>query len=217
MAGPKKCPLCGRQKARRACPAVGQQICAVCCGTKRMTEIRCPPDCPYLATAREHPPAATLRQRQQDLSLVAHMVRDLNRRQSELLFLVLTFLVRYQPPELQPIVDVDVSDAASALAATFETASRGLIYEHRPTSRQAGRLMTELKPVLAQAGEGGGSSFDRDAAIVLRRLEEGVRDVGVEHGSDRRGFLELLDRVISQMPDDSGSPPTERSSRLIVP
>jgi len=227
MTGSMKCPLCGRQKARRACPALGQQICAVCCGTKRMTEIHCPADCPYLATAREHPPAATLRQQQQDLSLVAHMVRDLNRRQSELLFLVLTFVVRYEAQPGGPnasaalgwerTVDVDVSDAASALAATFETASRGLIYEHRPTSRPAGRLMTELKQVLATAGEGGGSSFERDAAIVLRRLEEGVRDVGTHHGSDRRGFLELLDRVISRMPDESGSPSPESSSRLIVP
>src|SRR4029079_6022625 len=50
------CPLCGVRRARRGCPALGKQICAVCCGTKRLVEIQCPSDCAYLATAREHPP-----------------------------------------------------------------------------------------------------------------------------------------------------------------
>ena len=36
--------------------------------------------------------------------------------------------------------------------ATFETASRGVIYEHRPASLPAERLATALKPVLAEAG-----------------------------------------------------------------
>src|SRR5690242_11339232 len=132
MTASAKCPLCGRQKARRACPALGRQICAVCCGTKRLGEIQCPPDCHYLASAREHPPAATVRQQQHDLSLVSEMMRDLNRRQGELLFTVLMFLDRYEPPELQPIVDDDVAETAAALASTFETASRGVIYQHRP-------------------------------------------------------------------------------------
>src|SRR5436190_11672890 len=166
-----KCPLCGRQKARRACPALGQQICTVCCGTKRLTEIQCPADCPYLASAREHPPAATLRRQHRDVGLLVNVMRDLNTSQSELFLLVLTFLTRHEPAE-QPgvpnagpsawdpnaaalgwerIVDDDVADAAAALAATFETASRGVIYEHRPSSRPAARLVTELKPVLAEA------------------------------------------------------------------
>ena len=58
---------------------------------------------------------------------------------------------------------------------TLETASRGLIYDHRPASVLAERLATTLKPVLAEAGQGAGSSFERDAAVVLRRLEEAVR------------------------------------------
>ena len=217
MTSPTKCPLCGRQKARRACPAVGRQICPVCCGTKRLTEIRCPSDCPYLASAREHPPAVVLRQHEQDLSVVAVMMRDLNRRQSELLFLILTFLNRHEPLELHPLIDDDVVDTAGALAATFETASRGLIYEHRPASRLAERLTTELKPVLAKAREGAGSSFDRDAAVVFRRLEQGLRDVHKAEPGERRRFLAILERVLAQAPDDSDRTAAEELPRLIVP
>ena len=52
------CPLCGARKARRACPGVGRDICAVCCGTKRLVEIRCPATCGYLQSARVHPAAS---------------------------------------------------------------------------------------------------------------------------------------------------------------
>ena len=52
-----------------------------------------------------------------------------------------TFLARYEAPELQPLIDDDVAEAMAALAATFETASRGVIYEHRPASLPAERLV----------------------------------------------------------------------------
>src|SRR5207247_6809666 len=43
------CPLCGTRRARRGCPALSQQICAICCGTKRLVQIQCPSDCTWLA------------------------------------------------------------------------------------------------------------------------------------------------------------------------
>ena len=76
-----------------------------------------------------------------------------------------------------------MAEAAAALAATFETAARGVIYEHRPASLPAERLATALKPVLAEAGKGSASAFERDAAVVLRRLEEAVAR---RAGGDRR-------------------------------
>ena len=102
-----------------------QQICAVCCGTKRLTEIQCPDDCGYLAVAREHPAATTARQQQLDVELLLQFVRDFSQRQSQLFAMTLTFLVRYQPPEFQSLTDDDVAESAGALAATFEAASSG--------------------------------------------------------------------------------------------
>src|SRR5262249_15848069 len=147
----------GVRKARRGCPALGHQICAICCGTKRLTEIACPSDCAWLASAREHPPASTVRRQQHDLTLLGQFMRDFSRRQSPLFFLIQTFFNEYTPPELQPLIDDDVVEATTALAATFETSSRGVIYEHRPSSLAAERLMTAVKPLLAEAGKGLGS------------------------------------------------------------
>jgi hypothetical protein len=219
------------RKARRACPALGHQICAVCCGTKRLTQIKCPADCAYLASAREHPPAAAVRRQQRDVALFVHGLRDFNQRQSQLFLAVNTFIARYQAPQLQPLVDDDIVEAAAALAATFETAARGVIYEHRPASLPAERLAAALRPRLAEAGAGGGSAFERDAASVLRRLEETAREVRASDQENRRAYLDLLDRVLRKTdeapaPGDPGNPGKvdgrdstggEDAPRLIVP
>jgi hypothetical protein len=211
--------LCGARKARRACPALGHQICAVCCGTKRLTQIKCPSDCAYLTTAREHPAAVVVRQQQRDLESLVQWMRDFSRRQSHLFVAVATFLEGYQPPEFHTLVDDDVIEAAGALAATFETASRGVIYEHRPASLPAERLAAALMPLLVEAGQGGGSAFERDAAAVLRRIAEaaaslrGAADTG-------RPFLDVLMRMMRKAADKERGPASAAApepSRLIVP
>lgn len=193
------CPLCETRKARRGCPAVGQQICAVCCGTKRLIEIECPSDCTWLASAREHPPAVAVRRHQRDVELLMHFLRDFSRFQTQLFLLVASFLLRYEPPELQPLVDEDIVDAMNAMAATFETAARGVIYEQRPSSMAAERLAGALRPVLDEAGKGGGSAFERDAAVVLRRVSESARESA---GESRRAFVDLLARLMARTGGD---------------
>jgi hypothetical protein len=211
------CRLCGQRRARRTCPALGHDICAVCCGTKRLVEIRCPADCGYLATAREHPPAAAVRQQQEDLDVAVQLVRDLNERQSQLFFLIATFVVRYQPPELHSLVDDDVAEAAAAIAATFETATRGVIYEHHAATAPGAHLAAALRPVLTEAGRNGGTPFERDAAVVLRRIEEFARH---PRGADSnpRSLVERLGRVIRKTGEKAQTlPEADTPPRLIVP
>lgn len=216
------CPLCGEQKARRACPALGQQICAVCCGTKRLTEIACPSDCVYLAAAREHPPAAAVRRQKHDVATLVRHMRDLSEQQSQLFFLIVTFLLRYQPPELNPLIDEDVAEGMDSLAATFETAARGVIYEHRAASLSAERLASGLKPLLAEAGRTGESSFQRAASVVLRRVAMAARQKMTEEAGNRHAFLDLIGRVIQKQdkeaadPDKTGSK-TDDGPRVIIP
>src|SRR5579859_17888 len=90
------CPLCGIRRARRGCPALGKQICAVCCGTKRLVEIRCPSDCSWLASSREHPAAVVVRREQRDISVLMQAARDFSQQQSRLFFLVSKFLLGYE-------------------------------------------------------------------------------------------------------------------------
>src|SRR5574338_166049 len=146
------CPLCRQRKAKRACPAVGQSICAVCCGTKRLVEIRCPDSCGYLAAAREHPPASVHRQQQRDAAFLVAAMQDLSEPQRELLLVLLGVLRSHEPGALQPLGDEDVADAAATLASTLETAARGVIYEHQSQSLPAQRLVGTFRSALDEIG-----------------------------------------------------------------
>jgi hypothetical protein len=211
------CPLCGQRKARRDCPAVGQRICAVCCGTKRLTEIACPSDCVYLQSAREHPPAATVRQQQRDINLLVEAMRDLNERQAQLFVFASTLILQYEAPALQPLIDADVVEAAAALSATYETAARGVIYEHRPESLPAERLVQSLKPRLTEAAGHGGSAFERDAAVVFARIRDAVARVRQAEPENRRAFIDLVRRTFRAPDKNDREAPARDQPRLIVP
>jgi hypothetical protein len=194
----------------------------VCCGTKRLTEIQCPADCGYLAAAREHPAASVVRRQQRDLALVVRFVRDFTERQSHVFIALATAIARHRGSELTPLLDEDVADAAAALAATYETSARGVIYEHRPATSAGQRLAAELKGLLAEALAGGGTTVEREAATVLRRIVENVGEARAADQENRRAYLELLDRVLS--PAATGghaSASTEaapgNAPRLIIP
>jgi hypothetical protein len=44
-----KCIRCRQRKAKRHCPALGGDLCPLCCGQHRNRDISCPADCPFLA------------------------------------------------------------------------------------------------------------------------------------------------------------------------
>src|SRR5438067_13025412 len=48
------CPICHKRKAKRFCPARGDGICSVCCGTEREVTIDCPSDCAHLIACRQY-------------------------------------------------------------------------------------------------------------------------------------------------------------------
>jgi hypothetical protein len=191
----------------------------VCCGTKRLVEIACPADCIYLSASREHPAAVVVRRQQRDLTQFIQALRDFDERQSRLFVAINTAIVRYQPSDLHTIVDEDAIAAAAAVAATFETAARGVIYEHRPATRTAERLAGAIRQMLAEAGGGGGgTNFERDAAIVLRRIEQTARAAHDDDPGNPRAYLGLLDRVIRDDKDGGGAASDEaKGPRLIVP
>ena len=216
------CPLCRQRKARRACPALGQQICAVCCGTKRLVEIQCPETCPYLATAREHPPAVVQREQQRDVAAMMHTMRDVTERQQQLMFLLLGVARRYEGDALQSVVDADLADAARSLASTLETANRGVIYEHQPGTMAAQRLVTDWKALFKDISsrEGGDRLLQRDGPMALRAIERGAAELGRVLPGGERAYLQLVARMLRpRAGEGSPEPPAEatKSSGLILP
>jgi hypothetical protein len=219
------CPLCNQRKAKRACPALDKQICAVCCGTKRLAEISCPADCGYLSASRSHPPAVVQRQQEVDRAMMLPLLQGLSERQARLFLMLAAVTSRHQAEGLQKLADDDIAQAAGALAATLETAGRGIVYEHQPTSLVASRLMAELKALVDEVVKNAGSALERDAAIALRRIEHGAtamsaytsQSVGAT-GQSRTELQQLFARVLAPPP---GSEKQEASaapaSSIILP
>jgi len=44
-----KCSHCRQRKAKRACPALRDNLCPLCCGRLRNREVACPPGCRHLS------------------------------------------------------------------------------------------------------------------------------------------------------------------------
>jgi hypothetical protein len=213
------CPVCRQRKARRECPALGQTICTVCCGTKRLVEINCPSDCVYLASAREHPAAVIRRQRERDVAALLPTIRHLTERQYQLFFLFQTQVSRYQPEGFARLVDEDVAEAAGAYASTLETAGRGIIYEHAPQSLPASRLVKEFQTLLVQIKEQGATIHDREAAIVLRAVEQGARETRKHAEGGDTAYLSLMGRLLqlNLARQQATTEATPGQSSLIVP
>src|SRR5258708_13504353 len=154
------CPLCGSRKPRRACPALHQTICPICCGTKRLTEIQCPDDCVYLTSAREHPAAVVKKQQEHDVAMLLPTLQGLTERQYQLFFLFQSLIARHTPEGFTRLLDDDVAEAAGAVAATLETAARGVIYDHAAASLPAQRLAGELNTILTHIRQQAPTVYD---------------------------------------------------------
>ena len=209
------CPLCRTRKAKRSCPGVGQEICAVCCGTKRIVEIACPPSCIYLTTAQRHPAAAVKRQQEHDLAVLLGALGRLSEAQLQIFFVIHTFITRFKPEGLA-LSDADVAEAAGALATSFETASKGVLYEQQSTSPASEALRRELKLFLAKLASesgAGGSRFEREVAVVLRGIERGAKHDAPGIGTGAVDYLTLVARILHEPPPDA----QQVSSRIILP
>ena len=144
------CPICEKRKAARYCPAKGETICAVCCGTEREISIDCPADCSYLLAAHRYED-----QHQRELPadtplLDAKIPQDVVYLHQDFLsgmaFAVAKFAAAH--PET---ADPDVLAAVEALAQTHKTLSSGIFYEKPPAAPLPRELYSALAASIMEA------------------------------------------------------------------
>lgn len=225
------CGLCNARKARRACPALGRGICPTCCGTSRLVEIACPSTCGWLHCAQAHPPAALQRQQAADQRLLRPLLDGLDQGAYLALTVCLEEALAFRASAVPAPSDDDLRQAAAALAATGETAVRGVIYDHQPDSLVARRLASALRDALNRLRESDAAPRDDETIAALRRIERVVQAARRESAPAPATFFDFLARVLrprdaaaaSRMAegalaslvgeDEGGTPP----SRLILP
>jgi hypothetical protein len=142
------------------------------------------------------------RQQERDTAVLVPSIRHLNERQQQLFFLFQAVIAGHTPDGFVRLVDGDLEQAAAATAATLETAARGIVYEHLPASAPARRLARDLTDRLEEARTRGVTIYDGEAAIALRAIEQGVRDVRKAGGGDQ-GYLDLMGRLLQTAPPES--------------
>ena len=206
------CPICRKRPVKRACPARGDQICAVCCATKRLVEIACPDDCRHLEAAQRHPAAVVKKQIDADVTVLMSTIGRLSEQQLQLFFLMQSMVLSYKPEGLARLTDDDVALASGALARSLETASKGVIFEETTGSVVAEGLRHALKTVIDEVTKGGGSRVEREVAVVLRGMERGARHEGNIIPTGDTSYLDLVARVFQQRPQKTQEP----SKPLIV-
>jgi hypothetical protein len=143
------CPICEKRKAARFCPAKGEKICAVCCGTEREISIDCPVDCAYLLAAHryedEHRHSLPADTPLLDEKIPPHIVHTHQQLMSAIAFSIAKFCA-VQPAATDP----DVLVAVQALAETHRTLSTGIIYEKAPEAPLPRELYAALGAFLGE-------------------------------------------------------------------
>ena len=188
----------------------------MCCGSKRLVEIKCTPDCEYLSSSRANPAAVVRRQQERDVAILLPTIRHLTERQYQLFFLFHSAIARHTPDGLARLLDVDVADAAAAIAATLETASRGVIYEHAAQSLPGQKLARELKAMLEEIRKQGARVFDHEAAVTLRAIETGAREAAKVETGDT-AYLALMRRLLDAQGEPAQAAEAPPQSPLILP
>lgn len=194
------CPLCQKRPSKRACPALRQDICPVCCATKRLVEIQCPDDCRFLEAAHKHPAASVRREIDQNLTTLMLTAGRLSEQQLQLLFVLQSMILGFKPEGFGRLTDADVALATGAIATSLEASVKGLILDEGTASIPAEELRRALKPVIEEVTKNNGARAEREVAVVLRAIERGAKHEGGLVPDGPTAYLDLVGRVFQQRP-----------------
>jgi len=210
------CPICEKRKAARFCPAKGEKICAVCCGTEREVSIDCPSDCSYLVAAHryenEHRRSLPADTPLLDEKIPQDIVYAHQQLMAALAFSIAKFCA------VQPAaVDADVLAAIQALTQTYKTLSSGIIYEKPPDAPLPRELYAALMALISelkkQPAERANSAGLKDADLFYLLVFLYRMGLLRTNGRPRsRRFIEFLRGQFPQSPELK-----REESRIIVP
>jgi hypothetical protein len=210
------CPICEKRKPARFCPAKGEKICAVCCGTEREVTVDCPSDCSYLVAAHRYEDEHQRLLPADTPLLEENIPQDIVYTHQQLMAALAFSIAKFCA--VQPTaVDTDVLVAIQALAQTYKTLSSGIIYEKPPDAPLPRELyaaliafITEIKK---QQAERAGSAVLKDMELFY--LWVFLYRMGLLRTNGRprsRRFIEFLRSQFPQAPELK-----REESRIIVP
>jgi len=210
------CPICEKRKAERFCPAKGEKICAVCCGTEREVTIDCPSDCSYLVAAHRYEDGHQRSLPSETPLLDEKIPQDIVYTHQQLMSALAFSIAKFCA--VQPAaVDTDVLAALQTLAETYKTLNFGIIYEKPPVAPLPRELYASLMAFLTEikkqqaAGTNSASLKDSEVFYLLVFLYR-MGLLRTNGRSRSRRFIEFLRGQFPQAPELK-----REESRIIVP
>ena len=210
------CPVCRKRKPSRFCPAKGEKICAICCGTEREVTIDCPSDCPYLRAARRYEldhrkPVPHDQLPYPDVAFSPQLLEERRDLLAGLGYTILKFA-----EEHKALDDSGAFVAMNALAETYRTLDTGIYYERAPDAPLALGLYEKLSQFLKGfQEEATRTRMDRVKESEVFRLLVFLLRVGRHETNGRPRSRAFLDFLRIQFPRAAES--KEEASRIIVP
>jgi len=209
------CPICQKRNAKRFCPARGDEICSVCCGTEREVTIDCPSDCPYLIASRSY----DLERRKFDRSKIPFADVKIPSSFASAhgpLLNTITYAICLFAREDSRTVDTDVLASLQTLAEAYRTLSSGIYYEkpldYRLQRELYGRLKAAFDQYKREEAQRTGVSSVRDAdfrdALIL------FAQLGASYLNGRPKGRAFLDVLRSQIKSEDFSKPQSNLVRL---
>jgi hypothetical protein len=210
------CPICEKRKAARFCPAKGEKICAVCCGTEREVTIDCPVDCSFLIAAHRYEDEHQ-RELPADTPLLDETIpSDIVHTQQQLMA-ALAFTTAKFCASQPAATDAEVLIALQSLAETYKTLRTGIYYEKPPDAQLPrelyGALTAFINEVKQQQAERTGFSGMKDSDIFY--LLVFLYRMGLLRTNGRPRSRRYIEFLRSQFPQAQELKREE--SRIIVP
>ncbi|MGH9734923.1 MAG: hypothetical protein ACRD8A_10085 [Candidatus Acidiferrales bacterium] len=142
------CPICENRPPKRFCPAKGEKICAICCGSGREVTIDCPVDCAYLIAAHRYEaehrkPLSADDFPYKDVEFAVEFVHE----HWPIITGIAVTILRFQT-EHRDTNDRAAQLAVEALAETYRTLGTGILYERPPDVRVARNLYLHVAEFL---------------------------------------------------------------------
>jgi len=147
MSEPILCKRCGQRRAKRACPALHADICAICCGTEREVSLSCPLECEHLREAHLREKSLPVDPKDAAHKDVEVTEEFIGKHEELLLFCIYSLL--NSSLRTPGAVDTDALEALEAMIKTYRTAESGLIYESRAENTVAAAVQKAFSASLA--------------------------------------------------------------------
>lgn len=207
------CAICHKRKAKRSCPGVRGDICAICCGTEREVTVDCPFDCTYLRESRRYdwkksaPPAS--------LPFPEIEVGNDFLAEHEPFIGQIGFQLFRYALENPKTNDHDMEGAIEKMIRTYETLSSGIYYDSLPEeSSQVGvfRALKTFFDEYQQKAHEQGRVAGLKESDVIRSLVFLARIAAV-HDNKRPRSRAFIDFLRQTFPGGT----KQEEPRLIVP